>query len=705
MIRIERIKVQNFRKFRNADFNMNKLLTTIAGANNAGKTSIVELMSNIFTPGRSLTVEDMNYRARKEDLETLELIISDANTSGDEKIDRLSSAYNYSNKIMAFISIQYDEDDQLSLFSKFLSDYDVMKKNYYFIVEYGYKKSKNKDIEDVIQKKKNIEEIFSSLESSIYYCNENGEDRIPINNKDEFYNLFNYHCVYALRRLSDTSDEKQNYLSKHLLKTVKNDESWRSGLDELVMEINHLLIDKKLSAKIDELTIDSIKKTLEDFSKTNGGNTGKLGIDFKLENQDIEKVILEFTKIYFEQEGGGRIKEQKQGLGYSNLIFLLLETQIFREKIDNAKVNLLVFEEPEAHLHPQMQNIFIQHLNRVNTSKYFQPQVKTQLLSFPKFTDDDGIMDPYKGSYSEVAAASSNDIEVKDKSGLFQLFITTHSSEMAKSINLSSIRVIRPINHIESFVFDLEQFLLQLEPEETKFYIKFFQFNMIEMVFADKLILFEGDAERLFLKYLIANDQNYRKLASQYISYIQVGGAYAYNYLKLINFLKIKTLILSDIDYEYDENDMKKEPLHLIKEVLEREISNQTIIKITGVNKVKDIFNFQIKTKGEIELNNLVCIKFQTYKDGYARTLEDAILNRLFDISTVFNKVSKNEFISLIKENNLQLAGPKGSQTTIRDRIDKLKQKTDFMYSLIENDRIKKSVPKYIEEGLVWLQG
>ncbi|MBA2941052.1 AAA family ATPase [Paenibacillus sp. CGMCC 1.16610] len=703
MLRIKKIKVKNFRKFHNTDLQMDATLTAIAGSNNAGKTSIVELMSSIFTPGKSLSVEDISYSARKDDIQRIQSIFNDESISDDEKLERLLEVYSFLNKITVLVSIEYDDDDNLHLFSDYLSDYDPQKKNYYFIIEFEYKIAKLKEIQDVIIKNKNVEELFSSLESIIYYCDENGEDRIKIKNKDVFYNLFNFHCVYALRRLSDTSEEKQSFLSKRLLKTVENNERWSNGLDKLVEDINELLIEKDLSSQMDALTIDTIKQTLFEFSKTNGGNTGKLGIDFRLENQDIHKVILEFSKIYFEQDGGGKIKEQKQGLGYSNLIYLLLETQIFKDKMDSAKVNLLVFEEPEAHLHPQMENIFIQYLNRINGSE--ESKEANHLTALTAISSSYNLISSYNFDvYNEVATASSMEEVNKEKPQLFQLFITTHSSEMAKLIKLSRVRVIRPQSHIESSVFDLEQFLIGLEPDEVQFYNKFFQFNMIEMIFADKVILFEGDAERLLIKYLVATDKNYRSLASQYISYIQVGGAYAHNYLKIIKYLKIKTLLLSDLDYEYEDDDLKKEALSLIGEVHLREVSNQTIITITGHKIVKDIYNFQISKKGVFDANNLICLKFQTFKDGYARTLEDAILVNLFDKRTVFTKVTREEMNSLIQTNKLCLAGSKGSITSIRDRIAKLSKKTDFMYSLLENERLSKAIPKYIEEGLIWLQ-
>ncbi|MFD2875836.1 TOPRIM nucleotidyl transferase/hydrolase domain-containing protein [Paenibacillus rhizoplanae] len=46
-------------------------------------------------------------------------------------------------------------------------------------------------------------------------------------------------------------------------------------------------------------------------------------------------------------------------------------------------------------------------------------------------------------------------------------------------------------------------------------------------------------------------------LNQQYIAFVQVGGAYAYNYRKLIEFINIKTLILTDLDYTKSANTEK----------------------------------------------------------------------------------------------------------------------------------------------------
>ncbi|PEA15208.1 hypothetical protein CON42_12395 [Bacillus thuringiensis] len=285
----------------------------------------------------------------------------------------------------------------------------------------------------------------------------------------------------------------------------------------------------------------------------------------------------------------------------------------------------------------------------------------------------------------------------------FQMLITTHSSEMTKGIGLKNIRVLRANGHTESRVYDLHRFM-NLNDVDRNFYEKFFQFNMVEMIFADKLILFEGDAERLLFKYLITNMKKYEDLSTQYISYIQVGGAYAHKYLELIRFLDIKTLIFTDIDYEYNKEDINQETAVILEEILKRETTNETIKAIVEESIISEIFKKSQEKQGEFLLDTKVCLKFQTAIDGYARTLEDALLHKLFNFETVFSKVTKENFKLLIEEKQLLLSNTNKNETSLRDRIDKLKHKTDFMYALIESGNINNAIPNYVEEGLEWLQ-
>ena len=75
------------------------------------------------------------------------------------------------------------------------------------------------------------------------------------------------------------------------------------------------------------------------------------------------------TVVY--QHDGKDLPENLNGLGYMNLISMIFQIEIIRNKMAKTKngrladINLLIIEEPEAHTHPQMQYIFIKNIKQL----------------------------------------------------------------------------------------------------------------------------------------------------------------------------------------------------------------------------------------------------------------------------------------------------------------------------------------------------
>jgi hypothetical protein len=64
--------------------------------------------------------------------------------------------------------------------------------------------------------------------------------------------------------------------------------------------------------------------------------------------------------------------------------------------------------------------------------------------------------------------------------------------------------------------------------------------------------LIEGTAERLLLPVILRNlekaEAEMPKLSSQYMTTMEVGGAYAHIFFELLDFLELRSLIITDID-------------------------------------------------------------------------------------------------------------------------------------------------------------
>ena len=59
-MRIEKMRIKNYRRFRDVEINLSEKLTILAGANNSGKTSLVHLLDCIFSNRITLTSKDIS---------------------------------------------------------------------------------------------------------------------------------------------------------------------------------------------------------------------------------------------------------------------------------------------------------------------------------------------------------------------------------------------------------------------------------------------------------------------------------------------------------------------------------------------------------------------------------------------------------------------------------------------------------------------
>lgn len=344
------------------------------------------------------------------------------------------------------------------------------------------------------------------------------------------------------------------------------------------------------------------------------------------------------------------------------MIYIHLQLNEYENSKDSCKVNVFFVEEPESHMHPQMQQVFIKYL-----------------------------IEHYKNG--------------------IQGLITTHSNEMVRVAGIKHLRVIRKTDSFLSELHDLSKLINELQESSNSedkllanFYDWFFEIGYSELIFADKAIFYEGDTERLYIRKLLTL-KKYEKLKQQYIAYIQVGGAYAKNYQKMIELLGIKSLVITDIDYSKDAE--------VIDEIESSEITNATIKAFYRIDNpesnptVKDLYEWKNKNKNIIS-NGLIYTCFQTNNDGYSRTLEEAMLSKYFSID-VTTSLTKREWIEKKENSKLKFVIPtKGieeeNSIKLRDILKSTSSsKTNFMYSVVLNEKVEKTEPNYIQGGLEWL--
>jgi len=220
------------------------------------------------------------------------------------------------------------------------------------------------------------------------------------------------------------------------------------------------------------------------------------------------------------------LPERYNGLGFKNLIYIVLCLKSFREDVESdpehrPRVHLVVVEEPEVHMHPQMQAVFVQKV-----SEFLKPSA-----------GETGV----------------------------QLLLTTHSSYMAANCGFAPIRYFRR-NKGSVEIKDLLSFessaITAPEKAAMEFLRKYLTTTRCDMFFADKLVFIEGQVERMLLPRLImALDVALcDKLTSSYVCTVEVGGAYAHLFRKLIEFLQLPALVITDLD-SIDGTSKKKAPV------------------------------------------------------------------------------------------------------------------------------------------------
>jgi putative ATP-dependent endonuclease of the OLD family len=296
-----------------------------------------------------------------------------------------------------------------------------------------------------------------------------------------------------------TADGKQRDIAEGLTKAVEEiqgtiDEDFRNQLTRLM-------------------------PTIEDF-----GYPGLDGHELRTETRlDVKRLLSDHTKIQYSGYSGVHLPEAYNGLGFRNLLFILLQIvgfyRNYRAQEHAVGLHLIFIEEPEAHLHPQMQEVFIRHLTSVAK----------------KLCTDDS----------------------KDASWPVQFVVSTHSPHVANEASFEAIRYFTVTSRDNSIgvrrtdIKDLSTGLASQDPNHMAFLHQYLTLTRCDLFFADKAILIEGTTERLMVpqiaRKLDAANKGL-KLTNQYITIMEVGGAYAHIFFPLLDFLNIRTLIVTDLD-------------------------------------------------------------------------------------------------------------------------------------------------------------
>jgi len=383
------------------------------------------------------------------------------------------------------------------------------------------------------------------------------------------------------------------------------------------------------------------------------------------------------TKVFYQDETGQYLPEAHNGLGFTKLIYIVLQFVSFlkahEEKKPTPGTSLIFVEEPEAHLHPQMQSVFIR-----SVAKY-----------------------------------------IESKKWDAQLIITTHSSHIIAESGFKGIRYFKAGSQATLSgtpacneggaslqIKDLTTFRNELKNNDegvtVRFLEQYMELRRCDMFFADKIILVEGTTERLLLPKIIEKvdslmDNTTSPLAHSYISLIEVGGAYASKFRELLQFLEVPTLIITDIDSVDPNNDNKKCKTSTPGAVTSNTTLKGWLPKCTSITDLLDKNTLET----QLESNNVrVCYQVPD-EDGtlVGRSFEEAFI--LANAEILEEQASTTSHASKFRHNKQRYYTAAEIRAQSYDIARKVTSKSDFAFDILMLDNWK--TPKYIEEGLKWL--
>jgi len=646
-MKINRITVKNFRRLKDVEIIPEDLLSLVIGKNNSGKTSLLDVLSK-FINGGKFYFDDFN-------IDTHTTVNAVPDKSNDEIMEILDDI-----KIELKIYIEYDEQDSLENMSELMLNLDPKDNVIILAFDYRLRTDKLDDLKLNFERFKKIEAnakktFIDYLKKNIntYYqvkirSLESGNETNSIDVKS-LDNVIRFEAIGAKRRISE---EKNSYnlsaiVSSYYQKNA-NQEAFLEKKENLEASLSE--IDEALN-KHYPMTFEELLDTLRQFGINDKNSSSEIQIISDISSHNI--ITNNSTVVY--EHANYQLPEGYQGLGYINLIYMILE---IRNKLDvfkaddnqkKADINLLFLEEPEAHMHPQMQYIFIHHIKEMLSKK-----------------------------------ASGLDINL-------QTIISTHSPHIASQSDFSDIKYfdITGENHIQ--VKSVSDFIKAEDPENIKFLRKYLTVHNSELFFASKAILIEGPTERLLLPFMIREIDGEKeriedRLLSQNVSIIEVGGAYAHRFRSLLSFLNIKTLIITDLDSVDDDNKTCR-----VQEGVKT--SNKAITDYLGDKQLNELTSLPAEDK-VIDHSFRIAYQIPEERDGYnARSFEDAWINL------------NRDFIESKKDSLPTCLSSLETDTDIFEIAKKIIKKTDFALDIIfsADGENQWKTPKYIKEGLEWL--
>ncbi len=649
-MKIIHARVKNFRLLKDVSLTLDSSTTLIVGRNNTGKTSLAEVFrSFISSNAPKIRYEDFNQSSLQE----FETALNDFVAEEDEvsvrpliptiELELLLDYQDNADDYGVLSDFIVDLDDELYE-TKVLISYqlrDGMIKDFFHSLDTGNRRKYFSDLRDRISK------YFEVAVYAIEPTNLENKVRVDLS---ALKRLVISGLINAQRGLDDESHSERDVLGKSLGKLFNSSNSVGAPEEFKAKseEVNQVV--EALQDTVDTDFQDKVKELLPKLAIFGYPGLGDNELTAATE-LNVKSLLESHTRVFYQGEDHFILPETYNGLGIRNLIFILFRIYEFFREFQSQSVppkgHLIFIEEPEAHLHPQMQEVFIRQLEEIVSE--FQDQL------------NDG------------------------KSWPVQFVVSTHSSNIANEADFSKVRYFLSKDNKQTKVKDLgEEFKGEEVKADKEFLHKYLTLTKCDLYFADRAILIEGATERILLPEMIrkVDKETNCGLRSKYMSVVEVGGAYAHHFYKFIDFLELKTLFITDLDSVNGAHNSSS----IVSEGLKS--SNVGLSGWYGIDGYADLGEILGKDEG-LKVNGCRRIAFQV------SDRDDSLCGRSFEDAFIMANPDLFELRDLsgvaLEKEVFQQAKNVGASSKANFAIEYSVDKTEWV------------VPKYIAEGLEWL--
>ncbi|TNI60421.1 ATP-dependent endonuclease [Aeromonas media] len=494
-------------------------------------------------------------------------------------------------------------------------------------------------------------------------------------------------CIYLppLRDAeSKLSHGRQSRLSK-LLKALNRKEliqCKKAGtlhpLEEKVKEFNSsLATDASLSIK------DANKLITENLTMAIGHHFGQ-NTSIQFAETDFTKIAESLTLLFFpnlsidDQELFRSLSQNS--LGYNNLLYIasiLAELTLDEEGDGQPLFKMLLIEEPEAHLHPQLQIRLLNHLK-----------------------------------------------SVAEKNKNVQVIVTTHSTVLASSVNIESIiHLSKSRNPIATPLR-----ACGLRQNSSQFINRWLDVTKSNLLFASGVILVEGIAEQMLIPaiakiVLKGQAEGKNSLENLGVSTINLNGIYFKHFMQLYCNIKnlddeeidgsnipIRCAGLTDLDppKTITTKVPKPEKEDELQEIIEDFIPYDGNLKEGTNHAIQLIDSINSSTHARLFVSKYKTLEYDLAMEGNNAALMSEVIASLWPKPKAGSSTIIDEF-SLMSQINWRKKTPKEiaeAAHKILCRIDDDKIGKG-MFSQVMTDRILKentdfTVPEYIINAILW---